>query len=85
MRLRSPALRCLALRHLAGVGDRAHEWAEDTDRAYHVRRRLTPEEQAVIGAVLDLRGTAEGWERFERMRDQLPDLAFRLVLEELGR
>jgi hypothetical protein len=83
-RLRSGALRMLALRSLADVGDRVYEWDEWTSRAYHVRRRLTPDEQAVVGAVLDLRGTEEGWARWQAMRDHLPEPALRLALEELG-
>lgn len=49
---------------LSGVGDaRLGEWTEWTGRAYHVRRRLTPDEQVEIGEVIDVRGTTEGTER----------------------
>jgi len=72
------------MRHLAAVGDRGHEWHEWTGHAYHVRRRLTAAEQLLVGDAVDLRGTAEGRLRFERLREQLPALAVRMAEQELS-
>jgi hypothetical protein len=58
------------------VGDRAHEWVEYTGYAFHLRRRLTPGEQASIDLeVIDLRGTPEGLARFEAVKSYLPSAA----------
>ena len=59
-------MECLAA--LEGVGDASlGEWEERGETAYHVRRRLTPEEQAPIGDACDIRGSAEGQERLSRL------------------
>lgn len=60
---RLKSLKALSLGALRGVGDSAHEWHDGTPRAYHVRRRLSPEEVAVVGAAVDLRGTQEAIDR----------------------
>lgn len=52
-------LRVAALQALEGVGDNRHEWEEWTGRAFHIRRRLTPEEQEYVGPAVDIRGTDE--------------------------
>jgi hypothetical protein len=75
-------LRRLALRHLAGVGDRSAEWVEYHGSAYHLRRRLTEAEQEVVGEVRDCRGTDEWQVRLDRMRDKLPPPALKLAEEE---
>ncbi len=77
-------LRRLALVALAGVGDRDHEWAEFTGYAYHVRRRLTVEEQNLVGDAVDCRGSEEGQRRFEAVKSLLPAAALRLAQEELS-
>ncbi len=52
--------RALAERALQGVGARGlGEWRENGDIAYHLRRRLTDDEQAEVGPVIDIRGTPE--------------------------
>ena len=57
-------LRPIALAILAGVGDAsAGEWDQRRPRAYHVRRRLSAEEQALTGPVLDCRRSALEWQR----------------------
>jgi hypothetical protein len=61
-----PLLRC-AFEALIGVGNRKKEWREWTGYAYHLRRRLTPQEQLLVGAVKDLRGTTEGIRRYHAM------------------
>ena len=71
------------MKHLAGVGDRAHEFLEWTGYAYHVRRRLTEAEQAPIGPALDLRGSDEGWERLQRILDVLPPGGLKMAAAEL--
>ena len=61
-----------ALKALDGVGSKIlGEWHEDSPRAYHVRRRLTLDEQKHVGDVLDLRGTDEARERLLRFLDAM--------------
>ena len=74
----------IAYRHLAGVGDRSKEWTEFTGRAFHLRRRLTAEEQTVIGDAIDCRGTEEGVLRLAAIRASLPAPVVQLALQELG-
>lgn len=65
----------VAERALAGVGDAAlGQWEEVTDRAVHIRRRLTPAEmkRGGIAALCDVRGTPEHAARIERVRPFLP-------------
>lgn len=38
----------------------------------------------MVGNVVDLRGTAEGQQRFEAVRGQIPLTCVRLAQEELG-
>lgn len=59
-------LRISALSILSGVGDKSlGEWEEWTGKAYHIRRRLSPEEQLVTGDAIDLRQTPEAKERLQ--------------------
>ena len=61
------------------------EWREWTGRAFHLRRRLAPTEQALVGPVQDIRGTAEARTRAEALPRQLLALAPPYVLAtELG-
>ena len=62
------------VRHaLEGVGDATlGEWPELTDRAYHLRRRLTTEEAARIGPVRDVRGMPEAMRRFHAVQAYIP-------------
>ena len=49
---------------LVGVGDAAQgEWWEHSAIATHLRRRLTEEEAAMVGPVVDVRGTPEAKRR----------------------
>lgn len=58
---------------LQGVGDAAlGEWVEDGEIAYHIRRRMTAAEDALVGPVVDVRGTPEALQRFERVKRYLP-------------
>jgi hypothetical protein len=78
------------MRAIDGVGSKLlGEWHEDSPRAYHVRRRLTPDEQKLVGDVLDLRGTAEARDRLARFLDAMvgdPALSMmrQMALEELS-
>lgn len=45
------------------------EW---TGKAYHIRRRLTYDEQKLVGDVKDIRGTVEAEKRRERVQCFLP-------------
>jgi hypothetical protein len=48
---------------LDGVGDnRRGQWWERID-AMHQRRRLTVDEEAIVGPVVDIRRTTEAWVR----------------------
>lgn len=64
----------LAERHLLGVGDASlGEWRLDTGRAFHLRRRLSVNEEAAHSLVMrDLRGTAEGVKRLRGLFAQHP-------------
>lgn len=58
---------------LEGVGDaQLGEWVERSRVAVHIRRRLSAEEQLLVGAVVDLRATAEGRARYDAMRGLIP-------------
>jgi len=67
------ARRLKALTILAGRGEAPlGEWWEDNPIATHLRRRLTPEEAAPIGPVVDVRGTPEGARRLAAVQAYLP-------------
>lgn len=83
-RLSEKELKRLAYRHLAGVGDMGREFHEFTGRAYHLRRRLTEQEQTVTGPAVDLRGTEEALSRLAAVKDMLPRAGVLLAAEELG-
>jgi hypothetical protein len=66
-------LRRVALIALDGVGSALlGEWYEWTGRAFHVRRRLRPEEAEKVGPVLDIRGTGEARLRLHQVAKYLP-------------
>jgi hypothetical protein len=81
--LASIVKRRLALQALKGVGLEAVQWEEDRPMAYHIRRRLTDAESVLVGGVCDLRGSAEGWKRFERIKPLVPEIVHRMAIEEL--
>lgn len=58
---------------LQGVGDPSTgEWEEFTGYAFHLRRRLKRSEEAIVGPVVDIRGTAEAQMRMESVRMWIP-------------
>jgi hypothetical protein len=59
------------------------QWEQDRPGAYHVRRRLTPEEQVLVGEAIDIRGTAEARERVERALPLLPPPVVAMAYEEI--
>ena len=63
-----------AERALRGVGDSLlGEWVEYGVRAVHLRRRLSPAEQAKSGlSMRDVRGTVEAVDRLAAVRAWLP-------------
>ncbi|SRR5579883_3566563 len=66
-------LRRMAFDALRGVGDAdLGEWEEWSGRAYHIRRRLRPEEQALVGDAVDIRGTPEQEERYQAVKQYIP-------------
>jgi len=71
--LPQPYLRQCALTALEGVGDaNKGQWEEWTGNAYHIRCRLTDQEQSRVGAILDIRGTDEQEKRWLAVRPFLP-------------
>jgi hypothetical protein len=64
-------LRARALDALHRVGSPLRgQWDEvlPGGSAFHVRRRLTPEEEAIVGPVIDIRGTPAIDERLAEVR-----------------
>lgn len=57
---------------LLGVGDPMIEWVESSEQVFHLRRRLTPDEAAVVGPVRDIRGSNEARRRLNGVRHLLP-------------
>lgn len=67
-----------------GVGDEASgQWEEYTGKAFHIRRRLTVEEQASIGEAIDIRGTKEAMNRINAVRIVVPFLPEEMVMAEM--
>jgi len=84
MNLTSLDLQRIALCALEGVGNaRLGEWREFTGKAFHIRRRLRPTEEMLIGPVIDLRSSQEGVERFERMKPFIPAFFYERAKAEL--
>lgn len=80
----SKGLREIALRALEGVGDEvAGQWEEYTGKAFHVRRRLTIEEQGPIGPAVDVRGTPEAFNRLNAIRIVMPYLPEEMLMAEM--
>lgn len=74
-----------AERQLAGVGDASlGEWRETTRAAFQLRRRLTLREQAAVGPVADIRGTAEARLRASRVGPLLRLAPAAVLAAELG-
>lgn len=59
------------------------QWEQDRSGAYHVRRRLTAEEQVLVGEAIDIRGTTEARERLARALPLLPPPAINFAYEEI--
>jgi hypothetical protein len=69
---------------LEGVGEASlGEWAEWTGVAFHVRRRLSAAEEALVGPVMDVRGTEEARRRMKAAWLDLPEAARRIAREEI--
>lgn len=58
------------------------QWEEWTGRAFHLRRRLTAEEQANVGPAVDCRGTPEWGRRFAAVEHLLPPMVRGMAHEE---
>lgn len=82
------AVRKLADRVLAGVGDaRLGEWEQSRlaeGGAFHLRRRLSVDEAARVGPVVDVRCTAEARDRARSLGPRLAHAPAEVLLEELG-
>lgn len=67
------------------MGDaRLGEWREPARAAFHLRRRLSETEQAVVGPVADIRGTEEARQRAARVGPVLRLVPPALLRAELG-
>lgn len=56
----------VARKVVKGLGsEKLGEWREQGQHVFHLRRRLTIDEEETVGAVKDLRGTQEGSKRLE--------------------
>jgi hypothetical protein len=75
-------LRQAALAALRGVGDETSQWEEWTGRAYHIRRKLTEQEQGQTGPVRDIRGTPEALQRIEKVLEAVPQMPRSWAMEE---
>ena len=74
-----------ALRQIAGLGDASQgEWREVGRTAFHVRRRLAAREMALVGPVMDIRGTPEARERAAALGSLLRLAPPEVLAEELG-
>ena len=70
---------------LDGFGDAAlGEWTEDRPKAFHLRRRLSTEEEKRVGPAVDCRGGDEATLRFEKMKRILPPQMWTIAMEELS-
>lgn len=67
----------LALQALEGVGDKAlGQWIESSrSKIVHVRRRISVDEESVIGPAIDIRGSKEESDRFWALFKDAPHLA----------
>jgi hypothetical protein len=71
--LAESTLRRFAVAALDAVGDaKLGEYEEYSGRAFHLRRRLSLAEQALVGDVVDVRGTPEAERRLRPVRHLLP-------------
>lgn len=74
-----------ALGNVGNVGDAGRgEWRDWTGRAFHLRRRLSAEEEMAVGPVVDVRGTPEAVKRYEALRNKLPPAALAMARIELS-
>jgi len=73
-----------ALAALHGVGDFRQQWIEVTDRATHVRRRLTSSEELRTGPAVDIRGTEEETTRLNAWKEEVSDKVSRIVKEQMS-
>jgi hypothetical protein len=81
---RSPVLYKLAARVVRGLGARQlGEWREHWQGVVHLRRRMSPDEQARVGAATDLRGTPEALERATAMGRLLSLIPPEVLAQEL--
>lgn len=74
-----------AEKELAGLGDPTlGEWREWTGRAFHLKRRLTSDEQARVGPVLDIRRTVEAARRAAALGSRLNLAPPEVLADEVG-
>lgn len=79
--------RRIALSALEGVGNASlGEWEEKGNNGvYHVRRRLSAEEQNMVGDARDIRGTTEESKRISALLDSVhPMVAQQIIAMRMG-
>lgn len=78
-------LRDIALKALDGVGDAAlGQWEEFSGVAFHIRRRLRPSEQELVGRAIDIRGTKEFNRRVKAIRKRVGENTWARVMRQFG-
>lgn len=74
-------MRRAAYKALDGVGDASlGEWTEYSGTAFHLRRRLTAQEQRSVGEVVDVRGTPEAERRRAVVARERPEIPPAMLL-----
>ena len=74
----------MAMRELEGVGDESlGQWSERGRLAFHLRRRLSREEEQLVGKPVDVRHTAEAWRRLREASVFLDARGQQFAIEEL--
>jgi hypothetical protein len=70
---------------LAGLGVAAlGEWREWSGIAYHLRRRLSPAEEARTGPALDIRRTPEARRRAAALGARIVHVSAEILASEVG-
>lgn len=74
-----------ALAELDGLGDPGlGEWREWSGAAFHLRRRLSPDEERRVGPAVDVRHTPEAVRRAAALGDRLALLPQHVLDQEIG-
>ena len=76
----------MAYEILDGFGDvNLGEWTERGELAFHLRRRLSLQEQKLVGEAIDLRNSEEGVVRLAKANLWMPRQFLPMAAGELGK